>query len=57
MDDLEIVFCFFQLCCRYLPKQKPQFINISAELIEENVNIAENGDVTTSGKILSCWFY
>lgn len=47
-DKHAFIQLLWKLCCRYLPKQKPQFINISAELIEENVNIAENGDVTTS---------
>ena len=47
------VFCFvFQLCCHYLPKQKPQFINIPTELIEENTDPTENGDANTTGTLL-----
>ncbi|XP_042208281.1 exocyst complex component 1-like [Homarus americanus] len=47
-DKHAFIQVLWKLCCRYLPKQKPQFINIPAELIEENINLAESGDVTTS---------
>ncbi|XP_045608376.1 exocyst complex component 1 isoform X2 [Procambarus clarkii] len=47
-DKHAFIQVLWKLCCRYLPKQKPQFINIPTELIEENVNLAESGDVNTS---------
>ncbi|KAK3866865.1 hypothetical protein Pcinc_027628 [Petrolisthes cinctipes] len=47
-DKHAFIQVLWKLCCRYLPKQKPQFINIPTELIEENLNPTESGDVTTS---------
>lgn len=47
-DKHAFIQVLWKLCCRYLPKQKPQFINIPPELIEENIDLAESGDVTTS---------
>ncbi|KAK7070457.1 Exocyst complex component 1 [Halocaridina rubra] len=47
-DKHTFIQVLWKLCCRYLPKQKPQFINIPASLIEENATLMENGDITTS---------
>lgn len=47
-DKNAFIQVLWKLCCRYLPKQKPQFINIPADLIEENATLTENGDVAAS---------
>lgn len=47
-DKNAFIQVLWKLCCRYLPKQKPQFINIPSDLIEENAAFADSGDVTTA---------
>uniref|UniRef100_A0A0P4W1N6 Exocyst complex component Sec3 PIP2-binding N-terminal domain-containing protein n=1 Tax=Scylla olivacea TaxID=85551 RepID=A0A0P4W1N6_SCYOL len=47
-DKHTFIQVLWKLCCRYLPKQKPQFINIPAELIEENTDLTESGDANSS---------
>ncbi|KAL7644538.1 UNVERIFIED_CONTAM: hypothetical protein RMT77_004074 [Armadillidium vulgare] len=39
----------WKICCRYLPKQKPQFINISRELLKEDGDKIEGGDIIAPG--------
>lgn len=47
-DKHSFIQVLWKLCCRYLPKQKPQFINIPTELIEENTDLTESRDANTS---------
>lgn len=46
-DKHVFIQVLWKLCCRYLPKQKPQFINVPAKLIEETVAQDNIGDTST----------
>ncbi|XP_076043621.1 exocyst complex component Sec3 [Oratosquilla oratoria] len=50
-DKNAFIQILWKLCNHYLPKQKPTFINVPADLIVEQVSQTESGDTTSPGTL------